>query len=62
MLTRSLARTDLVAESDVDYNVDVEYEYRDAEYEYGHEKEPEPRNAPKDASRFSRSISTARPR
>jgi hypothetical protein len=67
MLTRLIARSDVVSESSTEYNVADEYEYRDAEYEYEHEHEeekgPEPRNAPKDAaSFFSRSMSPARPR
>ena len=65
MLTRLIARSDVVSESSTEYNAADEYEYRDAEYEYEHEedKEPEPRNAPKDAaSFFSRSMSPARPR
>jgi four helix bundle protein len=67
MLTRLIARSDVVSESSTEYNVADEYEYRDAEYEYEYEHEeekgPEPRNAPKDAaSFFSRSMSPARPR
>jgi four helix bundle protein len=72
MLTRLIARSDVVSKSSTEYNAadeyeyrDAEYEYRDAEYEYEHEEdqEPEPRNAPKDAaSFFSRSMSPARPR
>jgi hypothetical protein len=64
MLTRLIARSDVVSESPTEYNAAAdEYEYRDAEYEYEEDKEPEPRNAPKDAaSFFSRSMSPARPR
>ena len=47
MLTRLIARADVVSESSTDYNPAVEYEYRDAEYEYEHEEEePEPSRAP----------------
>ena len=46
MLTRLIARSDVVSEPPAEYNAGVEYEYRDAEYEYKYEKEgkPEPRN------------------
>ena len=37
MLTRLIARADVVSESNSEYNSTVEYEYRDAEYEYEHE-------------------------
>jgi len=33
MLTRLIARGDVVREDSAEYNADVEYEYRDAEYE-----------------------------
>ena len=44
MLTRLIARTDVVAETDAEYNAAGEYEYRSAEYEdeYEEDKEPEP--------------------
>jgi four helix bundle protein len=48
MLTRLIARSDVVAESVAKYATgaeyeyrDAEYEYRDAEYEYEEEEEPE---------------------
>jgi len=34
MLTRLIARGDVVREDSAEYNADSEYEYRDAEYEY----------------------------
>ncbi len=37
MLTRLIARADVVAEPATESNADEEYEYRDAEYEYEHE-------------------------
>ena len=40
MLTRLIARADVVSESSTDYDAAaVEYEYRDAEYEYEYEKD-----------------------
>ena len=41
MLTRLIARGDVVAEPATEYNADQEYEYRDAEYEYEYEYEYE---------------------
>ena len=41
MLTRLIARTDVVSESSAKYNAADEYEYRDAEYEYEYEYEYE---------------------
>ncbi len=37
MLTRLIARADVVVEPATEYNADEEYEYRDAEYEYEYE-------------------------
>ncbi len=39
MLTRLIARADVVVEPATEYNADEEYEYRDAEYEYEYEYE-----------------------
>ena len=47
MLTRLIARSDVVAESGAVYNAGVEYEYREAEYEYEDDRKPEPSRAPK---------------
>ncbi|TWU44954.1 hypothetical protein Q31b_01250 [Novipirellula aureliae] len=54
MLTRMIARSDLVAESATEYNAGVEYkyEYRDAEYEYDEVRKPEPSRPPKDGYQF----------
>ena len=41
MLTRLIARSDVVTESGVKYNAGIEYEYRDAEYEYDEDRKPE---------------------
>ena len=48
MLTRLIARSDVVAEPEVKYRVGIEHEYRDAEYEYKYEvrEKPEPRILP----------------
>ena len=64
MLTRLIARSDVVAEGETQYDADGEYEYRVAEYEYEHEdEEPEPSRAPKDGLQgFSSGTSTVRPR
>ncbi len=66
MLTRLIARSDVVAETGTKYNAGVEYEYRHAEYEYEYERDedkPEPRIAPKYAAQFcTKSTPTARPR
>ena len=53
MLTRLIARSDVVSESSTEYNAADEYEYRDAEYEYEQkpEDEPEPSRAPEPALR-----------
>jgi len=53
MLTRLIARSNVVAESATEYNAGVEYEYRDAEYEHKVDKKPEPCRAPKDGLRGS---------
>jgi len=47
MLTRLLARSDVVAESGAEYNAADEYEYRDAEceYKYDEDRKPEPSDA-----------------
>jgi hypothetical protein len=37
MLTRWIARADVVAEPAIAYNAAIEHEYREAEYEYEHE-------------------------
>jgi hypothetical protein len=42
MLTRLIARSDVVAEPRTDYNAGVEYEYRDAECEYKYDEDKEP--------------------
>ena len=52
MLTRLIARSEVVSESPVEYDAAIEYEYRDAEYEYDRDK-PEPSRAPEYASRRS---------
>ena len=39
MLTRLIARSDVVAETGTEYNAGVEYEYRDAEYEFEQDEE-----------------------
>ena len=64
MLTRLIARSDVVAETGTEYNAGVEYEYRDAEYEYEQDEDkPEPRIAPKYAAQFfTKSTPTASPR
>ena len=51
MLTRLIARGDVVAEPPTEYNagVEYEYEYRDAEYEYDRD-EPEQCVGPKTPS------------
>ena len=42
MLTRLIARSDVVGEAAAEYNARVEYEYRDAEHEYKYDQdEPE---------------------
>ena len=53
MLTRLIARSDVVAESGTEYNTAIEYEYREAEYEYKYDegRKPEPGRAPKDGLR-----------
>jgi len=53
MLTRLIARSDVVSESSAEYNSTDEYEYREAEYEYEHEEEPEPSRAPEPGLRPS---------
>ena len=47
MLTRLIARSDVVAEPGTEYNagIEYEYEYREAEYEYGDRNKPEPSDA-----------------
>ena len=40
MLTRLIARSDVVAKPGTESNADIEYEYRDAEYEEGRKREP----------------------
>ena len=63
MLTRLIARADVVSESSNEYSAANEYEYRDAEYEYEHEKEPEPSDATEDRwSVFTNGCSTPGPR
>ena len=65
MLTRLIARSDVVAEPAAQYNAGVEYkyEYREAEYEYDESRKPEPGRAPKDGLRgFTNGKSTVRPR
>jgi four helix bundle protein len=65
MLTRLIARSDVVTESGVKYNAGIEYEYRDAEYEYKYDEDrkPEPGHAPKDGLRgFTNRKSIVRPR
>ncbi len=64
MLTRLIARSDVVAETGTKYDAGVEYEYRHAEYEYERDEDkPEPRIAPKYATPFcTKSTPTARPR
>ncbi len=54
MLTRLIARGNVVAETPTEYDAGVEYEYRDAEYEYKYDdgRKPEPGRAPKDGLRF----------
>ncbi|WP_436714905.1 hypothetical protein U8335_19115 [Roseiconus lacunae] len=52
MLTRLIARGDVVVEAAAAYNSGGEYEYRDAEYEYKYDRDkPEPSREPKYASR-----------
>lgn len=48
ILTRLIARSDVVAEPAAQYNAGVEYkyEYREAEYEYDESRKPEPGRAP----------------
>ena len=65
MLTRLIARGDVVAETPTQYSAEVEYEYRDAEYEYKYDqcRKPEPSRAPKDGlQRFINGKSIVRPR
>lgn len=63
MLTRLIARGDVVAETPTEYNVGIEYEYRDAEYEYKYEEDRKPGRAPKDGLRdFTNGKSIVRPR
>ncbi|WP_146524692.1 four helix bundle protein [Novipirellula artificiosorum] len=59
MLTRLIARSDVVAESGSEYK----YEYREAEYEYGEGRKPEPSRAPEDGLHgFTNGKSIVRPR
>jgi len=65
MLTRLIARGNVVAETPTEYDAGVEYEYRDAEYEYKYDdgRKPEPGRAPKDGLRgFTNGKSIVRPR
>jgi four helix bundle protein len=65
MLTRLIARSDVVGETAAEYNAGFKYEYRDAEYEYKYDKDakPEPSRAPKDGLRgFTNGKSIVRPR
>ena len=65
MLTRLIARSDVVAEPVTEYNagIEYEYEYREAEYEYDEGRKPEPGRAPKDGLRgFTNGKSIVRPR
>ena len=65
MLTRLIARGDVIAEPPTQYNAGIEYEYRDAEYEYKYEEDrkPEPSRAPQDGWRdFTNGKSIVRPR
>ncbi|EMI15954.1 S23 ribosomal protein [Rhodopirellula maiorica SM1] len=65
MLTRLIARSDVVGEPAVEYNAGVEYkyEYRYAEYEYDESRKPEPGRAPKEVLRgFTNGNSIVRPR
>ena len=67
MLTRLIARSDVVAESETEYNAgfdgEYEYEYRDAEYEYDEDVKPEQSHAPEDGLRgFLNGKSIVRPR
>jgi hypothetical protein len=64
MLTRLIARGDVVAESEAEYDeIEYKYEYRDAEYEYDGGREPEPSRAPEDGLRgFTNGKSIIRPR
>jgi len=64
MLTRLIARGDVVAESEAEYDeIEYKYEYRDAEYEHDGGREPEPSRAPKDGLRgFTNAKSIVRPR
>ncbi len=67
MLTRLIARSDVVAEPVTEYNAGIEYEYREAEYEYEYDttegRKPEPSRAPKDGLRgFTNGKSIVRPR
>ena len=65
MLTRLIARSDVVAELGIEYNPGTEYEYREAEYEYKYDegRKPEPSRAPEDGLRgFTNGKSIVRPR
>jgi len=65
MLTRLIARSDVVSEPATDYNAGAEYkyEYREAEYEYDECRKPEPSRAPEDGLRgFTNGKSIVRPR
>jgi four helix bundle protein len=65
MLTKLIARSDVVSEPPAEYNAGIEYEYRDVEYAYKYDeaRKPEPRRAPKDGLRgLSNGKSIVRPR
>ncbi|EMI21756.1 S23 ribosomal protein [Rhodopirellula maiorica SM1] len=70
MLTRLIARSDVVAESGAEYNTALEYEYRNAEYEYREAeykyeegRKPELGRAPTDGLRgFANGKSIVRPK
>ena len=65
MLTRLIARSDVVAESEAEYNTGIKYkyEYRDAEYEYDQGGKPEQSRAPEDGlCDFTNGKSIVRPR
>ena len=65
MLTRLIARSEVVAEPTAEYNAKVEYkyEYHEAEYDYDESRKPEPSRAPKDGLRgFTNGKSIVRPR
>ncbi|EMI21734.1 S23 ribosomal protein [Rhodopirellula maiorica SM1] len=65
MLTRLIARSDVVAESGAEYDTALEYEYRNAEYEYKYEegREPKPGRAPTEGLRgFANGKSIVRPK